>query len=204
MDAPDPDLVLLERWRGGEKRAGEDLFARHFADIYRFFEHKTAGEADELAQQTFMACVAGRDAFRGQSTFRTYLFAIARNQLYSYLRRAPQRAQADFAITSIAEIVTSLSSRIGRAQQIEQLRLALSELPAEDQLLLELHYWHDLDSAALGEVFEATSGAIRVRLLRARRALHARMKQLGFTLPTRETSDGLASALARPDSGDDA
>src|SRR6185503_6502540 len=112
MDAGDPDLMLLERWRRGERRAGEDLFARHFADIYWFFEHKTAGEADELAQQTFMACVAGRDAFRGQSTFRTYLFAIARNQLYSYLRRAPQRAQADFAITSLAEIVTSLSSRI--------------------------------------------------------------------------------------------
>ncbi|HSR96298.1 MAG TPA: sigma-70 family RNA polymerase sigma factor [Kofleriaceae bacterium] len=203
MDAVDPDLVLLERWRSGERRAGEDLFARHFADIYRFFEHKTGGEADELAQQTFMACVAGRDAFRGQSTFRTYLFAIARNQLYSYLRRAPQRAQANFAITSIAEIVTSLSSRIGRAQQIEQLRLALSELPAEEQLLLELHYWHDLDSIALGEVFETTSGAIRVRLLRARRALHARMKQLGFALPTRETSDGLASALARSDSSDE-
>jgi hypothetical protein len=41
------------------------------------------------------------------------LFAIARNQLYTYVRRAPQRAQADFAITSIGEIVTSLSSRIG-------------------------------------------------------------------------------------------
>jgi len=200
----DSDLVLLETWRAGNKQAGEDLFTRHFADIYRFFEHKAGDAADELAQQTFMACVAGRDSFRGQSTFRTYLFAIARNQLYSHLRRATQRAQLDFTVTSLAEIVTSAATRLGRAQQVEQLRAALSELAAEDQLLLELHYWHDLDSAALGEVFEATSGAIRVRLLRARRALHARMKQLGFTLPTRETSDGLASALARPDSGDEA
>ena len=40
----------------------------------------------------------------------------------------------------------------------------------EQQTLLELHYWHELDAEALGEVFDATSGAIRVRLLRARKA----------------------------------
>jgi RNA polymerase sigma factor (sigma-70 family) len=199
----DSDLELLDAWRAGNRRAGEDLFARHFADIYRFFEHKTGGDADELAQQTFMACVAARDTFRAQSTFRTYLFAIARNQLYSHLRRAPQRAQIDFAITSLAEVVTSLATRLGRAQQIEQLRAALSELPADDQLLLELHYWHDLDAAALGEVFEAAPGTIRVRLLRARRALHARMTELGFTLPTAQNNDGLASALARAEGDDD-
>src|SRR5262249_33855997 len=91
----DSDLALLQSWRAGNKQAGEDLFTRHFTDIYRFFEHKAGDAADELAQQTFMACVAGRDSFRGQSTFRTFLFAIARNQLYSYLRRASQRAQVD-------------------------------------------------------------------------------------------------------------
>lgn len=200
----DSDLALLESWRAGNKQAGEDLFARHFADIYRFFEHKTGGEADELAQQTFMACVASRDNFRAKSTFRTYLFAIARNQLYSHLRRGPQRAQVDFAITSLAEVVTSLATRMGRAQEIEQLRVALGELPAEDQLLLELHYWHELDAAALGEVFELSAGAIRVRLLRARRALLDRMKRLGFAVPTGENTDSLASALARPEGGDDA
>jgi RNA polymerase sigma-70 factor (ECF subfamily) len=199
----DSDLALLASWRAGNKQAGEDLFTRHFADIYRFFEHKAGDAADELAQQTFMACVAGRDNFRGQSTFRTYLFAIARNQLYSHLRRASQRAQVDFTVTSLAEIVTSAATRLGRAQQIEQLRAALTELPAEDQLLLELHYWHELDAAALGEVFEAAPGTIRVRLLRARRSLQDRMKVLGFALPTGQNNDGLASALARPEAGDD-
>ena len=196
MDAVDPDLVLLERWRGGERRAGEDLFARHFADIYRFFEHKTAGEADELAQQTFMACVAGRDAFRGQSTFRTYLFAIARNQLYSYLRKLPRGEHVDFEVTSIAELVTSLGSKLGRLRQIEELRAALAGLPAEQQLLLELHYWHDLDAAALGEVFETAPGTIRVRLLRARQALRDRMGEIEVEKGTR---DNLIDALTRPE-----
>jgi hypothetical protein len=38
----DSDFALLERWCAGDASAGEQLFTRHFADIYRFFEHKVA------------------------------------------------------------------------------------------------------------------------------------------------------------------
>jgi RNA polymerase sigma-70 factor (ECF subfamily) len=198
----DPDLGLLDSWRAGDSRAGQDLFARHFADIYRFFEHKVGPEADELAQQTFTACIAARDQFRGGSTFRTYLFAIARNQLYTFLRRLPRGEHVDFEDTSIADLVPSLTSQIGRARDVERLRLALSSLPAEQQLLLELHYWHELDAEALGEVFEATPGAIRVRLLRARKALRARMGQLDLGRLQSASTDSLVAALTRPEQDD--
>src|SRR5678815_2658068 len=201
--AVDPDLTLLESWRAGDGRAGQDLFNRHFADIYRFFEYKVGADADDLAQRTFMACVDARDRFRGGSSFRTYLFAIARNQLYSFLRRLPRAEHVDFEQTSIADLVPSLTSQLGRARDIERLRLALATLPAEQQLLLELHYWHELDAEALGEVFETTPGAIRVRLLRARRALRDRMGQLEIDRLVRangaDSQDSLISALSQPE-----
>jgi RNA polymerase sigma factor (sigma-70 family) len=175
ISAVDDDTALLDRWRSGDARAGHDLFTRHFDDIYRFFEHKVAGDADELVQRTFTACVASRERFRGEASFRTYLFAIARNQLYSYLRALPKGEHVDFEQTSIAALVTSIPSKLGRLREVEQLRAALSTLPAEQQLLLELHYWHDLDAAALGEVFGIPAGTVRVRLLRARKALRAQM-----------------------------
>jgi RNA polymerase sigma factor (sigma-70 family) len=193
----DPDLALLERWRAGDRRAGEDLFARHFADIYRFFEHKVGAETDELTQKTFLACVRARDQFRGQSSFRTYLFTLARHELYGHLRSLPRRQAVDFEVTSIAELVTSPSSRLGRARQVELLRAALRELPADQQLLLELHYWHELDAAGLAEVFGANVGAIRVRLLRGRRALREQMARLGAgALPG---GDRLAASLNEAD-----
>jgi RNA polymerase sigma factor (sigma-70 family) len=199
----DPDLELLERWRAGDSRAGQDLFARHFADIYRFFEYKVGADADELSQRTFMACIGARDRFRGGSTFRTYLFAIARNQLYTFLRRLPRAEHVDFEQTSIADLMPSLGSQLGRARDIERLRLALVSLPAEQQLLLELHYWHELDAEALGEVFETTPGAIRVRLLRARRALRDRMGQLEIDRLVgangADSQDSLLSALSQPE-----
>jgi len=167
----DEDLALLEQWRGGDERAGQALFARHFADLYRFLEHKAGDAGDELTQRVFLACLTARDRFRGQSSFRTFLFAIARHELYRHLRSLRRDEVVDFEVTSIAAIATSPVSRIERARQIEQLRQALSTLPAEQQLLLELHYWHDLDAAALAEVFEVTTTTARTKLFRARRAL---------------------------------
>jgi RNA polymerase sigma-70 factor (ECF subfamily) len=177
----DSDLALLVDWRSGDRRAGELLFARHFAAIYRFFAHRVGDVADELAQQTFLACVAARDRFRAQSTFRTYLFAIARKQLCGYLRRGEAGRKDELPASSLAEVITSIATRIGRAEQAAQLHAALTALPADDRMLLELHYWQELDAAALAEVFETSPGAIRVRLVRARRALHERLVQLPST-----------------------
>jgi RNA polymerase sigma factor (sigma-70 family) len=190
----DDDLALLARWRTGDGEAGQQLFARHFNDIYTFFQHKVPHDADELVQRTFMACVGARERFREQSSFRTYLFAIARNQLYSYLRQLPRAEQVDFEVTSIAELVTSLAGKLGRAQEIAHLRAALATLPAEQQLLLELHYWHDLDAPALAEVFETTGGNIRVRLVRARTALREAMGTV-----VAPADDKLSIALSRPE-----
>jgi ADYC domain len=72
----DPDLGLLARWRDGDSAAGQELFKRHFESLYRFFRNKCAGHCDELVQSTLLACLEAKQQFRGDSRFRTYLFAI--------------------------------------------------------------------------------------------------------------------------------
>jgi RNA polymerase sigma-70 factor (ECF subfamily) len=196
----DDDLNVLQRWRDGDQRAGQELCTRHFAEIYRFFEHKLPGEADDLTQQTFLACVKARDQFRGQSTFRTYLFSIARNELYMRLRNIPKFEQVDLDVSALNEMVSSPSKQFGKNQELAKVRAALHQLPVEQQVLLEFHYWHDLDAAALAEMFETNPVAIRMRLMRARRALRA---QLGASAVIGATDDPLSSSLHQPDLEDD-
>lgn len=177
-DAVD-DLSLLERWRAGDKAAGEDLFARHFDSLVAFFATKCP-DADELVQRTLLACVTAKDRFRAQSTFRTYLFAIARNELYQYLKRTRKdRERIDFEITSVAELVTTPASRLARRAEQQRMVESLRQLPVEQQTLLELYYWEDLEVAQLAEVFELTPNAVRVRLHRARQALRERLVAAG-------------------------
>lgn len=168
----DCDLELLESWRGGDAGAGQALFARHFDSVYRFFATKSDGDIDDLVQRTFLACLKARDRFRGNASFRTFLFGIARYELYQHYReRRRAGQQLDPLVSSVAEIITTPRSRIARDQAHRKLLDAMAHLPVETQMLLELHYREDLDIAALAQVFEAPAATIRTRLHRGRRAL---------------------------------
>jgi RNA polymerase sigma factor (sigma-70 family) len=171
------DLSLLDRWRTGDNEAGQALFQRYFDSIYGFFETKCEAEADELTQATFLACLKARDQFRADSSFRTYLFTIARHELYRLLRTRHRRDdKLDFELSSIAELISTPATKIARNQEHLRLLEALRSLPVEQQTLLELHYWEDMDIAALAEVFDAPQATIRTRLHRARKALRNKIE----------------------------
>lgn len=172
----DPDLEELDRWRAGDQAAGQALFARHFDSLCGFFATKCHGEADDLVQRTLLACVRAKDQFRKQSSFRTYLFTVARNELYQHLRKQRREDERlDFSITSVADLVTTPGTRLARDAERRQMLAVLQSMPVEQQTLLELHYWEGMGTAALAEVFEVSEGAIRVRLHRARKELKARL-----------------------------
>jgi RNA polymerase sigma factor (sigma-70 family) len=175
----DPDLELLDRWCAGDRAAGNELFKRYFEDIYRFFENKLSSEVEDLVQETFLACVRRRDEFRRQSSFRTFVFAVARFALYASWRRRARGGQAlDFSEISLADLVTTPGTRLAREQDRERMLRALRSLPLEQQLLLELHYWEHLDSEQLAEVFDIAPATARTRLFRARNTLRERMEQI--------------------------
>ncbi|MEJ7600842.1 MAG: sigma-70 family RNA polymerase sigma factor [Kofleriaceae bacterium] len=196
------DIALLTRWRAGDNDAGQLLFGRHFDSIYGFFETKCAADADELTQSTFLACMRAREQFRAESSFRTYLFTIARNELYRVLRtRQRNDAKLDFELSSIADLVSTAGTRLGRNQEHRQLLDALQHLPVAQQTLLELHYWEEMDIAQLAQVFDAPTATIRTRLHRARKALRERIeatapREVSETLETLESMDAWAKGVA--------
>ena len=198
----DADLELLAAWRAGNKRAGEDLFRRHFASVLGFFDNKVARSAEDLTQQTFLECVKSRDNFRGAASFRSYLFAIAWNQLRHHFRRAKRSEPIDFEASSVNQLVAAMSSpssKLDRARRGQRIHEALVRLPLAQQALLECHYWQGLDATALAEVFDVPAGTIRVRLLRARNALREQLAKLDPTgnTPSDVAEDPISVSLDR-------
>ncbi len=91
--------------------------------------------------------------FRRQSTFRTYLFSIARHVLSQHSRaRARVPAPFDSGATSMAALGTGLGSQLARDADRARLLAVLRTLPLDRQLLLELYYREDLDRDQLGTV----------------------------------------------------
>lgn len=171
------DYDLLDAWRNGDAAAGNRLFDRHFDSMYRFFSNKTDGDAADLVQRTFLACVEGRDSFRGDSTFRTFLFSVARNLLYRHYRDR-QKHDVDFGVTSLQDLGPTPTHLVDKRAHDRLLLEALRAIPLELQLAIELHYWEHLSGPELARVLDVPEGTVRSRLRRAREALQAKLEEL--------------------------
>lgn len=177
------DGQLLEAWRSGSSAAGKDLVDRHFAAVHRFFVNKVSADADDLVQTTFLRCVERRDAFRGHSSFRTFVFAVARYVLYEHYR-AQRRCEVEFGVTSLADLDPSPSQVVSDLEWERTLYQALRSIPAEMQLLVELYYWEGLSTRELADVFAVARGTIKSRLFAARDALRASCTERGMKVGT--------------------
>ena len=173
------DLELLEAWRAGDRSAGSTLFERHFDSICRFFANKIQSDVDDLVQRTFAACVEGKERFRGQSSFRTYLFGVAHNVLRSHLRKRRREGERfDFGLTSVFDLGLSPTTLIAQAKEQQLTLQALRRIPLDHQIVLELYYWEDMTAAELAEVLELPEGTVRGRIRRAKQLLEEQLARL--------------------------
>ncbi|MBK8238221.1 MAG: RNA polymerase sigma factor [Deltaproteobacteria bacterium] len=184
------DFELLERWRAGDRGAGDRLFSRHVKPLFRFFRNKVDDAlAEDLTQSTLLGCAASRDRLRGESSFRTYLFAIARKQLLMHFRgRLRDRHEVALETMSVVDLGASPSTMLRAGAEQRLLLQALQRLPVDFQIAVELYYWEGLSTAEIAGVLEVADGTVRSRLSRARTQLA-------------ETMAALADAPAQADSG---
>lgn len=176
------DQELLAAWRAGDRRAGSTLFERHFDAIRRFFRNKADQHVEDLVQRTFIACVEGRDRFRGDSSFRTYLFAIAHNVLREHFRRQ-RRAPGDLDLDrlSIVDLGASPTSMLVARAEERILLHALRQIPVASQVILELYYWEQLTGAELGAFLGVPEDTARSRLRKAKQQLEAAIGRIEGT-----------------------
>jgi RNA polymerase sigma-70 factor (ECF subfamily) len=172
------DFELLDAWRQGDAKRGNELFDRYFDALFRFFRNKVSEGAEDLVQQTFLALVQSRDHFRGDSSFRTYLFTAARSKLYNYLERCGRDAVIDYGVTSCADLGISPSAIVARDEQHKHLLHALRKLPVDLQVALELFYFERVRGPELAEVLGVPEGTVRSRLRRGRELLRERLLEL--------------------------
>lgn len=185
------DRELLLAWRSGDRRAGSELFQRHFAAVRRFFYNKACSEpeVEELIQRTFASCVEAAERFRGDASFKTWLLAVARNVLRESIRERLREAVDDAALDELCSEARGpgLSTGLDVLREQGLLLAALRRIPIESQLVLELFYWEELTAAELGEVLGIPEGTVRTRLRKAKLELEGTIDQLARTGVERES-----------------
>ncbi len=177
------DAQLFAAWCAGDRSSGATLFDRHYESIARFFHNKVDdASAADLIQNTFLGCVEARERFRGDSGFRTFLFAVARNLLHKHYRdHQGPRGRIDFGEVTACDLAPT-ASEVLRADEEKLLLLqALRRVPIECQEAMELLYWEKLTVAEIAEIAGIPAGTVKTRLHRGRRLLEEQMALLAAT-----------------------
>lgn len=175
------DAELLRAWRDSDSRAGAALFKRHYPSVLRFFSNKVDATAiEDLVQQTFLALIEGQERFRGDSSIRTFLFAIAHNKLRNHYRsRSRSHGQVDFLTSSAHDLSPGPSSMVAKREEERLLLEALRRIPVEYQVMLELHYWEHQSMAEIAEIVGIPNGTVKTRLRRGKALLGECLRAIG-------------------------
>lgn len=173
----DPDRLAVEAARRDPANF-ETLYRKYVAQIYSFalYETRDHHAAEDLTEQVFLNALRGLQGFReggagGDSTFRVWLFQIARNAL-SNLRRRDRRhpgAPLDLAVMVTApddpQAAAIHNDEVARAWE------AIDRLPPERRRVLVLRFVEELNSREIGQILGRTEAGVRVLIHRALRAV---------------------------------
>lgn len=102
------DETLVQRAQRGDRGGLVLLYQRYVGEIYgyAFNQLGSVQDAEDVTSETFIRVVNAIGAYRGESSFRTWLYAIAHNQVRDHWRRNGHHQNAvelDLARTAVAD-----------------------------------------------------------------------------------------------------
>jgi len=178
MNAQD-DMTDVERVLGGDVRAFEGIVRRWQGPLvnmaWRYCRDR--GRAEELAQEAFLRAWRGLKTWRRESSFSTWLFALAANVFRGELKRFPT---VTVPMEEIAEPSAPAAQHHGLAAQLssEAVRRAVLALPVRYREPVVLYYFHEMDVGAAARTMGLPEGTLKARLSRARALLRRRFPGL--------------------------
>jgi len=177
-DAVD-DEDLFARYIQGDSSAFEQLFARYSAPLTRMMRRqiRSAEDAAELVQQTFLQLHRARNDFRCGAQLRPWLYTIALNLRCEAVRKGIRRG------VTVHEEPEQLERRapvaaddLTRDETHSQVRRALAELPEGQRTVIALHWFDGLSFAQVAEVVGANVSAVKVRAHRGYQQLRTSLE----------------------------
>jgi RNA polymerase sigma-70 factor (ECF subfamily) len=189
----DPDRDLVTAAAAGSRGAFDELVRRHQAAILTLTRVLTRGhaDADDLAQDVFVRAWRSLRAFRGDSTFRTWLHRVAINVVRTHQAKQG-RARRLFATPAEdsgerafdpPDTAERVDAALPRREIIDR---ALAALPDELRVAVTLRDLQGLDYKEIAALLDVPIGTIESRIFRARQRLRPLLESL-WTTTTRNS-----------------
>ncbi len=157
------------------------LYRRYLARVYSYAYYELGDHhaAEDATAATFVAALTSLSRFEerarpadgdGASTFRVWLFQIARNEIAGERRRARRRPVEPIGETIIADPLNVEEEAVRRDQARAAWR-AVGRLPGDRRQAMVLRFVDELTTAEIAGVLGRSEGAVRVLIHRALRTV---------------------------------
>ena len=158
----------------------EALYRKYVAQVYSYasYELRDRHDAEDATERTFLAALANLGRFEeralpedgdGASTFRVWLFRIARNVVAE--RRRSQRRRPETPLESAADLTAplDLEADVARRDEVRAALGAIDRLPGDRRRALILRFVDEMSTAEIAGVLGRSEGAVRVLIHRGLR-----------------------------------
>ena len=179
----DIDINSYERYLDGDDSAFADI-VREYADglmLYINSFTRNIHIAEDLTEEVFFKLAVKKPHFRNQSSFKTWLYAIARHVALDYLRK-----NSKVVNTSIDDLTNYIAeeSNVEREYLIKEQKIALHrtirELKAEYFQVLYLVYFENFTNEEIAKIMKKNKRQIENLIYRAKTALKSELEKEGF------------------------
>jgi len=194
--SPEEERELVGRAKRGDHTAYEELVKRHQRRVLAVVGGilRQREDVEDIAQQVLVKAYFSLRRFDQRSAFGTWLYKIAVNECWDYLRRKKARPlvyEADLSEEQARQMERweptgefrpgPIENALKRAELRQLLERLLSHLEEKDRLMLVLKEAEGFSVEEIGEILDLNVNTVKVRLFRARGKLvevyRRRMKQ---------------------------
>jgi RNA polymerase sigma-70 factor (ECF subfamily) len=177
----DPEVTEDEELAARAARdftAFTQLYERYLEPVYRYVRSQTRDRAtaEDLTAQVFFKALSSADTFKGEGTYRSWIFTIARNTVATWRAERKKTLVPIEEITHHPDPAPSAPSLAIASEDRALLWKAVSRLPDAQREVVRLRYRRELTIEEIARITRRSSGAVRVLLHRARLRLQQLLK----------------------------
>lgn len=179
----DADALLVRRAQSGSRTAFDMLVLKYQRRVERLLVRSLGASDDvaDLCQETFLSAYRALPAFRGDSTFYTWLYRIAINAAKRHRARQRPLASLDdgtFEPERAPSDLATPESLLASRQLAGELDQALADLGDEQRKALLLREVEGMSYDDIADLMGCPAGTVRSRIFRAREAVAGRLRPL--------------------------
>lgn len=182
------DFLWIDQTLQGNVRAFSNIIVEYQDRIYtlvvRSIKHQE--DAKDITQNVFFNAFSNLKKFRKESSFKTWLYRIAINQVKNYWRDKKNRfVIAESELKSFIEEngngireISDVNKEIESEELKQTVNDLISFLPLEQRQIFILYYSTGQTCQEIAEIFKTSASNVKIQLYRGREYLYRKFKNI--------------------------